>query len=122
MYSDKELEMQNNDSVLPEIGPITNNQKFVFIRKDWIEVNDLLKYGFDDEIINGFIKYDIFPGVLKYKGKYYVPKYAIMSIINTLLKNSIKIYEMNEKLEQEKASIEEQINKDQELLHTDEAI
>ena len=108
-------ETVNNELNLPD--EITNGHKFTFVRKDWIEVKELGKYGFDDEIINGLVKYEVMPAALRYKGKLYVPKFAILKVLHVTLVNAVKMYEMAEKHEQDALEILKQIEKDQELLN-----
>jgi len=107
--------MSMTESILPP-DELMHGEKFKFIRQDWIDVYDLGKYGFDEEIITGFIKYEVFPAVLKYKGKHYVPKFAILGLIHKILKNSIKIYQANEEIEAKIKEAEDTIAKDNEEL------
>lgn len=70
-----------------------------------IKVIDLVKFGFDDEIIEGLVKYGVFPQVVK-KGKtLYVSKEEVQYIINTFLKNAIKLYETAEMAEEMKTKL-----------------
>lgn len=102
----------NKESILPDNGSLTNHSTFKFIGSDWIYIYDLGKYGFDEEIIAGFMKHEIMPAPLKYKGKLYVPKFAIQNLINKLLKSAIKIYAFSEEMEQKAKELEDQIEKD----------
>ena len=70
-----------------------------------MKVTDLGKFGFDDDIVEGLVKYGVFPNVVK-KGKtLYVSKEEVQYIINTFLKNAIKLYETAEMAEELKAKL-----------------
>ena len=91
--NNKEYEMKTfklNTKTLNEMGGLNK----------LIAINNLGYYGFDDAIINAMVEYEIWPDVILYRGDVYVPKEAIFGIVNTLLSNSMKLYESVDKAEQ----------------------
>lgn len=69
---------------------LRNNAKL--LPKDVVAVQHLNRYGFDDEIINGLIKYDLFPQSFHILGVTYVRISAVLQIIHGLVRNSLRIY------------------------------
>ncbi len=62
-------------------------------------VEDLGKVGFNSEIINGMLKYEIFPQAFLVVGAAYVLKDEIFKVVETLLGNALKLYESVEESE-----------------------
>lgn len=61
---------------------------------EFIQVRDLGKYGFDDDIVVAMGKHDIFPQVYVVSGGYYVLREEIFGVVvYKLLKNSMDIYQ-----------------------------
>ena len=73
--------------------------EFKFYRGDWIYFQDLIKYGFDEEIIEGLMKYEIMPMGIKYKGKVYLPKTQIIGLINKMIKANLQVRAKTDELE-----------------------
>ena len=61
---------------------------------EFIQVRDLGKYGFDDDIVIAMGRHDIFPQVYVVAGGYYVMREEIFGmVVNKLLKNAMDIYQ-----------------------------
>jgi hypothetical protein len=61
---------------------------------EFIQVRDLGKYGFYDDIVIAMGKYDIFPQVYVVSGGYYVMREEIFGVVvRNLLKNAMNIYQ-----------------------------
>jgi len=80
-------------------------QHGITIGTDCVAVEDLGRYGFDSELINEMIKFEIFPQTYKHMGRIIVLKRDITEIINKLLHNSMKIYEKVEELDRIKEEV-----------------
>lgn len=82
-----------------------NNQElptgFKFLRGDWIYIQDLAKYGFDSEILAGLMKHEIMPKGIKWHGKIYLPKAAIVSLINRMIKTNLQVRDATDEIEAE---------------------
>ena len=63
-----------------------------------IRVADLGNFGFSNEIINGMVKFDIFP-----RTYFYVLRCDIFQLVETLLGNALKLYESVEESEKKVA-------------------
>jgi Na+-transporting NADH:ubiquinone oxidoreductase subunit NqrA len=72
-----------------------------------IEIRELGFYGFDNDIINDMVKYEIFPQVYKVKNKLYVQRSVIFGIVETFLKNAMTLYKAVEETEKVKAELAE---------------
>jgi hypothetical protein len=64
-----------------------------------IRVEDLGKVGFNSEIINGMLKYEIFPQAFLVVGVAYVLREDLFKVVETLLGNALKLYESVEESE-----------------------
>jgi hypothetical protein len=64
-----------------------------------IRVEDLSKVGFNSEIINGMLKYEIFPQAFLVVGVIYVLREDLFKVVETLLGNALKLYESVEESE-----------------------
>jgi hypothetical protein len=64
-----------------------------------IRVEDLGKVGFSSEIIQGMLKYEIFPQAFLVVGVAYVLRDEIFKVVHTLLGNALKLYESVEESE-----------------------
>lgn len=61
---------------------------------EFIQVGDLGKYGFDDQIVTAMVKFDIFPQAYIVCGGCYVLRDEIFGmVVNKLLRNSMDIYQ-----------------------------
>ena len=74
-------------------------------KKDYVKFETLGDYGFDDDIIKGLVKYEIFPTAAIEVDKngnevIYIKKDDIALLLNRVLKNTVQIYEQLEKVEQ----------------------
>ena len=74
---------------------------FKFLRGDWIYIQDLAKYGFDSEILAGLMKHEIMPKGIKWHGKIYLPKAAIVSLINRMIKANLQVRDATDEIEQQ---------------------
>lgn len=83
-----------------------------FVRNYFVKIQALTKYGFDDYIVQGLIKHDIMPKYIEHKGEYYVRKSDILKLINTFMKNGLKLYEVSEELSAKSASVAKLIEDD----------
>lgn len=72
-----------------------------------VEITDLGYFGFDNDIINDMVKYEIFPQVYKVKTKLYVERRVIFGIVETFLKNAMTLYKAVEESEKVKAELAE---------------
>jgi hypothetical protein len=68
-----------------------------------IRVADLGNFGFSNEIINGMVKFDIFPRTYFVVGVVYVLRCDIFQLVETLLGNALKLYESVEESEKKVA-------------------
>lgn len=59
----------------------------------FIEVNELGRYGFTNEIINEMVKYEIFPQLYRVKNKIQVLKNEIFGVVEVLLRRSMQLYQ-----------------------------
>ena len=82
---------------------------FKFLRGDWIYIQDLAKYGFDSEIVAGLMKHEIMPKGIKWHGKIYLPKFAIVSLINSMIKTNLQVRDATDELEEEAKKAIEQV-------------
>ena len=82
---------------------------FKFLRGDWIYIQDLAKYGFDSEIVAGLMKHEIMPKGIKWHGKIYLPKFAIVSLINSMIKANLQVRDATDELEAEAKKVIEQV-------------
>jgi hypothetical protein len=60
---------------------------------DLVRIDELNRYGWDDAVIHGFIRYEIFPKVYQVNQTKYVSKAEVIKTINQLLLNSITLYQ-----------------------------
>ena len=74
---------------------------FKFLRGDWIYIQDLAKYGFDSEIVAGLMKHEIMPKGIKWHGKIYLPKFAIVTLINRMIKANLQVRDATDEIEAE---------------------
>jgi hypothetical protein len=58
-----------------------------------IRLDNLGYVGFDNEIVDAMIKFDIFPDLIEYRGDIYVRKDDIFGVVQRLLRSSMKLYE-----------------------------
>lgn len=82
---------------------ITDTQlpaNFKFQRAEWIYINDLPRYGFDNEIFAGLMKHEIMPAGIKYKGKIYLPKIDVLTLINKMIKANLAVRDATDQVEQ----------------------
>lgn len=89
---------------------------FKFLRGDWIYIQDLAKYGFDSEIVAGLMKHEIMPKGIKWHGKIYLPKFAIVSLINSMIKANLQVRDATDEIEAEAKNAFEQMK----LVNVDE--
>lgn len=82
---------------------------FKFLRGDWIYIQDLAKYGFDSEIVAGLMKHEIMPKGIKWHGKIYLPKFAVVSLINSMIKANLQVRDATDTIEAEAKSAFEQM-------------
>lgn len=59
----------------------------------FIEVNELGRFGFTNEIINEMVKYEIFPQLYRVKNKIQVIKNEIFGVVEVLLRRSMQLYQ-----------------------------
>lgn len=64
---------------------------FKFQRADWIEFFKLSDYGFDDQILTGLMKHDIMPKGIRHKGKLYVNKREILTLIHNMILVNLQV-------------------------------
>lgn len=82
---------------------------FKFLRGDWIYIQDLAKYGFDSEIVAGLMKHEIMPKGIKWHGKIYLPKFAVVSLINSMIKANLQVRDATDEIEAGAKSALEQV-------------
>jgi hypothetical protein len=58
-----------------------------------VAIEQLGMYGFDQEIMDGMVKYEIFPAVYTINGADYVSGAEVFTVVRQLLRNSIRLYE-----------------------------
>lgn len=58
-----------------------------------VRLEELGKYGFDDDIINGLVKYEIMPQVYKINTSFYVLRADVLRIIHTFVKDALVLYQ-----------------------------
>ena len=68
-----------------------------------ITIEQLGMYGFDQEIMDGMIRYEIFPPVFMVNGTDYVSGAEVFTVVRQLLRNSIRLYEAVEESEKRSA-------------------
>ena len=68
-------------------------QHGIDLGRDAIAVENLGNYGFDSELINSMVKFEIFPQTYMHTGRVIVLRREIMQVVNQLLRNSMKVYE-----------------------------
>ena len=78
--------------------------------EDRINVKYLGKYGFDDDILNAMIKFDImFPVDVRINEKgtkdYFVKKSDVVLLLNRFLANSMKMYETFNQIEEKTEAV-----------------
>lgn len=80
-----------------------------------INLTKLNEYGFSDEILQAMIKYEImFPVEKKERAgvvNYYVKEDDVLLFLNTILKNTMKLYAATEELEAKQAELKNEVNK-----------
>lgn len=91
-------------------SPVPDN--FRFSRGEWILIQDLPRYGFDNEILGGLMKHEIMPQGIRYKGKIYIPKINILSLINKMIKANLAVRDATDKLESMAKDTMESIEQD----------
>lgn len=67
---------------------------------DLIRIDNLGFVGFDNEIVEAMIKYEIFPDLIEYRHDMYILKNEIFGVVNKLLKSSMKLYEAVEAVDE----------------------
>lgn len=75
----------------------------------FIEITALGYYGFNNELINDMVHFEIFPQVYKIKSKLYVEKISIFGVVEKLLEREMvwyKAVEANEEAEKAKKELE----------------
>lgn len=60
---------------------------------DLVRIDELNRYGFDDKVIAGFLRFEIFPQVYQVSRTKYVRRSEVTKIINQLLINAITLYQ-----------------------------
>lgn len=65
-----------------------------------ILIESLGYYGFNNTIINKMVKHNIFPNVYFYRGKPYVLRASIFEAVETIMENTMLIYDQNAKNEE----------------------
>jgi hypothetical protein len=70
---------------------------------DLIRVQDLGRFGFNDEILAGMQRFQIFPQALFVAGVVYVKRESIFLVVEKLLQNAIRLYEGVEETEKKAA-------------------
>lgn len=91
-----------------------------------IKISDLGYYGFDAQIINEMVEYDIFPQVYKYRGSVYVAKDTIFGIVGTFIRNALTLYKAVDGAEKAKVEMLAEMEKygvpyEQLVAYTDQA-
>lgn len=76
---------------------------------DLIRVQDLGQFGFNDEILAGMQRYEIFPQTFFVVGVVYVKRVSIFSVVGQLLQNAIRIYEGVEETDKKAAEAQKAI-------------
>ena len=72
-----------------------------------IAIEQLGMYGFDQEIMDGMIRYEIFPSVFTINGTDYVSGAEVFQVVRQLLRNSIRLYEAVDETEKRTAEAKE---------------
>lgn len=75
----------------------------------FIEISALGYYGFNNDLINDMVHFEIFPQVYKIKSKLYVEKISIFGVVEKLLEREMvwyKAVEANEEAAKAKAELE----------------
>jgi hypothetical protein len=72
-----------------------------------IAIEQLGMYGFDQEIMDGMIRYEIFPPVFVVNGTDYVSGAEVFQVVRQLLRNSIRLYEAVDESEKRTAEAKE---------------
>lgn len=98
------------DSELPD--------NFRFCRGEWILIQDLPRYGFDNEILAGLMKHEIMPKGIRYKGKIYIPKINILTLINKMIKANLEVRDATDNLEQVAKDALEVVHEDLKVVDT----
>lgn len=87
---------------------------------DLISIEGLSLYGFDEEIINGLLDYDIFPTVIEIDHVFMVKKSSIQALINRFMKNELKIYKTVDDKEKLVKEAQEYLEKHKHLITPEE--
>lgn len=97
--------MKDNDM---ENAHPTIKTTFAELRKhginDWCLLENLPSQGYDEDIVNLMIKYEIFPQTFLVAGQIYISKAAINLVTNKLLRTQMHMYETVETLNEAKAA------------------
>ena len=95
--SDAPSETTATDAPVKEIKVIALTNKELTANKlgpvHFIEVNELSRYGYTNEIINEMVKYEIFPQLFKVKNKIQVLRSEIFGVTEVLLRRSMQLYQ-----------------------------
>lgn len=85
-------------------------QHGIDLGRDTVGVENLNLYGFDTELINSMVKFEIFPQTYLHMGRVLVLRREICEVVNKLLHGSMKLYETVEeadRLKEEAAKLAE---------------
>lgn len=83
--------------------------KHGFTMNRFIEISSLGYYGFNNDLINDMVHFEIFPQVYKIKNKMYVEKISIFGVVEKLLEREMvwyKAVEANEEAAKAKKELE----------------
>jgi DNA-directed RNA polymerase beta' subunit len=78
---------------------------------DFVPVEALGGYGFDEEIVNKMLRYEIFPQVFVLAGQPQVLRASIFEVVNGLLLNSMRLYELVDETDKAKKDMVELLEK-----------
>lgn len=68
------------------------HEKAELFESNTVKVEDLGRYGLDSEIINSMVECEIFPQTYLVRGDVLVSRDSILSVINQLLKNEMRLF------------------------------
>ena len=85
-------------------------QRGIDLGRDTVGVENLNLYGFDSELINSMVKFEIFPQTYLHSGRVLVLRRELCEVVNKLLHGSMKLYEAveeSDRLKEEAAKLVE---------------
>jgi DNA-directed RNA polymerase beta' subunit len=78
---------------------------------DFITIEALGGYGFDEEIVNKMLRYEIFPQTFVLADQPQVLRASIFKVVNGLLLNSMRLYELVDETDKAKKDMVELLEK-----------